>query len=104
MREQADGIFIPRTVVWGVIISVPTLLIGASWYMAVQASEARTLTRDFLAFQVETIKQRADDQEKVRAANQAVAAIDLRLTRMEAQLSFLVSTQPPLLLGPSVRK
>jgi CheY-like chemotaxis protein len=102
---SADGvIFVPRSIIFAAALAVPALVASASWYMSTQSSQAVQLAAAVSTAREELQKQAAVQSAEIRAIEDAFAkmraehsdsgnALDQRVTRIEAQLLFLVSEE-----------
>lgn len=89
---EAPAIVIPRTVFWGLLVPMVTAICLGSGYMAVLSmtvANQGTNQADF-SVRIRAIETKIDNNKD--ASNTTTGAINDRLTRMEAQLSFLVKT------------
>lgn len=91
-RPDDAAIVIPRTVFWGLIVPLVTALCLGSAYMANLSTSVAALGTALAAInaRVSGVESRVDVNKDANASSQA--AINDRLTRMEAQLGFLVKT------------
>lgn len=91
-RPDDAAIVIPRTVFWGLIVPLITALCLGSAYMANLSTSVATLGTTLVATnaRVTGVESRVDVNKDASASREA--AINDRLTRMEAQLGFLVKT------------
>jgi hypothetical protein len=89
-REQA--IVIPRAVFWGLIVPLITALCLGSAYMANLSTSVATLGSNLVATnaRVTGVESRVDINKDASVSK--TDSINDRLTRMEAQLGFLVKT------------
>lgn len=102
---SADGvIFVPRSIIFAAALAVPALVASASWYMSTQSSQAAQLAAAVSTAREELQKQATVQSAEIRAIEEAFAkmraehsdsgnALDQRVTRIEAQLLFLVSEE-----------
>jgi hypothetical protein len=93
---EPAGITIPRTVFWGLIVPLIIGICSGSAYMAVLSMTVARQGADQVANQtamnvrIAALESRVDGNKD--ASTTKVDSINDRLTRMEAQLSFLVKT------------
>ena len=90
--EDKSNLLIPRSIVYGVLLTIIVSLGGGGIWVGTASTTAANL-----ASAVSQINQRIDQViiENNKRFNQdeaASAQIDLRLTRMESQLNFLVGS------------
>lgn len=83
--EQSSAVTIPRAVFWGLILPLIAGICGGSWYMA-----ALSMTVSSQGTRLSQVEARTETNKDASVTTTAV--INDRLTRMEAQLSFLVKT------------
>ena len=87
-----NGVVVPRVLFYMIVAAVPSLIAAGAWYVAVQESNAKHLAVDFANFKTDVYNNREGDERRARAETETVSDINLRLTRIEAQLAFLVNT------------
>jgi CheY-like chemotaxis protein len=113
-KVETDGFYVPRIVFITVLLGFPALIASGAWYMGTQAAEARNLAKvqvdDARRLADAVVTARTEIEAEQAALNARVAVngeavvkldrdhtesinrIDQRLTRLEAQMSFFVST------------
>lgn len=87
---------IPKSLVFGVLLAVAGSLGGGGYYMGTQAANQINGSAAFDKFKSEVLDRFARDEASSKISDDSTTKIDLRLTRMEAQLSFLVTTAAPI--------
>lgn len=101
MPDNESSFIIPRSVVFGAVLGVVSALGGGGYYMGTQAANQTNGYNSFDKFKSEVLERFARNETSSKNSDESTAKIDLRLTRMEAQLSFLVTTAAPI---PGSRK
>jgi uncharacterized protein HemX len=94
--DPAAVFVIPKTLLFSALLAVAASLGGGGYYMGTQAANASKDSASFDKFKVEVSERFARDEASSKISDDSTTKIDLRLTRMEAQLSFLVNTAAPL--------
>lgn len=101
--RRAPGIVISQNMLITGAIGLAMILISGSFFMGHFTTSADYTSTGLSSYKLEVdqrfaaIDKRLDgDEGKMSTGNTATNQIDLRLTRMEAQLSFLVNTAAPL--------
>jgi len=93
---NSASFIIPKPVFWGLLVPGLTFLVAAVWAWAVLTNTVATMAADRLRNHIETQARLSAVESRVEVNKDAGASvtnsIDLRLTRMEAQLSYLVGT------------
>lgn len=91
-KDDQPSVVIPRAVFWGLIVPLIAGTITASAYLAGLSMTVATQGTNQVAFnlRLSAIEGRVDANKDTSTAK--VDSINDRLTRMEAQLQFLVKT------------
>jgi CheY-like chemotaxis protein len=86
-----NGFYVPRVLVFSVLIGLPPLIGSGAWYMSSQESQALQLAEKFTAERLQLTAEQTAQNEQIRQNSEAQHALDQRLTRVEAQVTFLLS-------------
>jgi hypothetical protein len=91
-EDDRSAVVIPRAVFWGLVVPLIFGMCSGSFYMAVLSTTLSTQgnTQTALAMRISALEGRVDSNKDTSTAK--VDDINSRLTRMEAQLQFLVKT------------
>jgi len=93
--SDSSTFVIPTTLVYAVLAAIVGMTGTGGWYMGQQAMKAETIAAQFEQFKSDVAKRFSDDERDARAGVDVVSKNDSRLTRMEAQLGFLVTAASP---------
>lgn len=90
--NNQPAVIIPRAVFWGLIVPLVSGLVAGSAYAAILSTTVATQGTNQVSFslRLSAIESRVDANKD--ASTTKVDSINDRLTRMEAQLQFLVRT------------
>jgi hypothetical protein len=97
--DPAAVFVLPKSLVFSALLIVAGSLGGGGYYMGTQAANATKDSASFEAFKIAVNDRFIRDEASSKNSDDSTTKIDLRLTRMEAQLSFLVTTAAPLVSG-----
>lgn len=90
-EHEASVFIIPKSLVFGAIMSVVVAIGSGGYYMGTQAANQINGTSSFDKFRIEVMERFARNEASSKASDESTAKIDLRLTRIESQLTFVVS-------------
>lgn len=91
-EDDRTAVVIPRTVFWGLVVPLIGGMCSGSFYMAVMSTTlaSQGSTQTTLTLRISALESRVEANKDTSTAK--VDDINSRLTRMEAQLQFLVKT------------
>lgn len=92
MRDEQPAVIIPRAVFWGLIVPLVGGMCAGSAYMAVLSFTVANQGTNQVAINLRVGSLENKFETNKDASTATVGGINERLTRMEAQLSFLVKT------------
>jgi CheY-like chemotaxis protein len=117
IAESSDSFRIPRAIAFSIMVGIPAMIGTGAWYMSsqandarhlaeAQATDARHLAEALVAARAEVTAQQAAQAALIRQTGEGLSKLDhdqtdminrldVRLTRLEAQISFFVGVNAP---------
>ncbi len=117
IADTSDSFRIPRAIAFSIMMGVPAIVGTGAWYMSsqandarhlaeAQANDARHLAEALVAARAEVAAQQASQAALIKQTGEGLSKLDhdqtdminrldVRLTRLEAQISFFVGVNAP---------